>query len=226
MAEQLSFDLPAKTVLGRDDFFVSPANAMAVAMIDTPETWPDGKLALTGPAGAGKTHLTHVWADRCGAVIQSAAGLRAQDIPSLAQGPVAVEDIPDIASDPEAQQALFHLHNLLLAEDHQLLMTGRATPNLWNLSLPDLQSRVQAAAHIALEAPDDGLLAAVLAKLFADRQITPRPDVIPYLLQRMDRSFQTASQIVESLDRAAMAQGRTVSRRLAAQILDSAGAKG
>ncbi len=226
MAEQLSFDLPARPVLGRDDFFVSPANALAVAMIETPETWPAGKLVLTGPAGAGKTHLAHVWADRTGARILDAAALPDQDIPALAQAPVAIEDVPGIARDATAQQALFHLHNLLMAGGRRLMMTGRAAPNLWDLSLPDLQSRVQGAAHIALEAPDDRLLAAVLAKLFADRQITPRPDVIPYLLHRMDRSFLAATRIVDRLDRAALAQGRTLSRRLAGELLSDPGAQG
>ncbi|MBK0326982.1 chromosomal replication initiator DnaA [Rhodobacteraceae bacterium F11138] len=226
MAEQLSFDLPAKPVLGRDDFFVSPANALAVAMIEAPQSWPAGKLVLTGPAGAGKTHLTHVWADSTGARILSAPDLVGQDIPALSQGPVAVEDAPAIATNTPAQNALFHLHNLLMAQGQRLLITGRSSPNLWNLSLPDLQSRVQGAAHIALDAPDDRLLAAVLAKLFADRQITPRPDVIPYLLHRMDRSFLAATHIVERLDRAALAQGRTLSRRLAGEILEVPEANG
>jgi len=54
-ARQLAFDLPARTALGREDFFVSPANAQAVAMIDGWRDWPARKLVLCGPRGAGKT---------------------------------------------------------------------------------------------------------------------------------------------------------------------------
>jgi chromosomal replication initiation ATPase DnaA len=219
MAEQLSFDLPARPALGRDDFFVSPANALAVAMIEYPDTWPGGKLVLSGPAGSGKTHLCHVWAAQTGARIVKASTIAEREVPDLAAGPVAVEDVPEIAQDTTAQNALFHLHNLALAQGNRLLLTGRAAPNLWALSLPDLQSRVQGATHIALSAPDDPLLSAVLAKLFADRQITPRPEVIPFLLQRMDRSFLAAADIVDRLDRAALSQGRTLSRKLAADLL-------
>lgn len=219
MAEQLSFDLPAKPVLGRDDFFVSPENAMAVAMIDAAERWPNGKLILSGPAGAGKTHLTHVWAATNDARIVSAAHLPSLDVPTLAEHPIAVEDVPAITSDGDAQQALFHLHNLILAQGHQLLMTGRGAPNLWSLSLPDLQSRIDGTTHISLLAPDDTLLAAVLAKLFADRQITPKPDVIPFLLSRMDRSFRAAEDIVSRLDKAALSRHHTLSRRLASELL-------
>ncbi|MDF1718259.1 MAG: DnaA/Hda family protein [Antarcticimicrobium sp.] len=222
MAEQLSFDLPVRQALGREDFFVSPANAVAVAMIESATPWPGGRLVLSGPAGSGKTHLAHVWAARTGARIIPARSLREADVPRLAAGPVAVEDVPGIATDLDAQKALFHLYNLMLSERRALLLTGRLDPALWRLSLPDLQSRVQAAQHAALDPPDDALLSAVLAKLFADRQLAPKPDVIPYLITRMDRSFAAAGQIVDRLDRLALAEGRTLTRALAARLLDRA----
>lgn len=219
MAEQLSFDLPARPALGRDDFFVSPANALAVAMISDTRTWPDRKLALTGPQGAGKTHLAHVWAAQTGARIIAACDLTDDMAPEVAGGPVVVEDVPDIAASAACQTALFHLHNLVLSNGHCLMMTGQKPPNLWALSLPDLQSRVQAAQHVALEGPDDALLAAVLAKLFADRQVTPKPDVIPYLVAHMNRSFEAAAQVVDQLDRMSLAESHTLSRPLAIRLL-------
>ncbi len=155
MTRQLSFDLPARAALGRDDFFVSPANALAVAMIDHAETWPGGKLVLSGPPGSGKTHLAQVWAARTGARIVAARDLDDAAVPDLARGPVAVEDVPEIAGEPAAQTALFHLHNLAQAEGHRLLLTGRSAPSHWALTLPDLQSRIAAAPHVALSEPDD-----------------------------------------------------------------------
>lgn len=215
MPKQLSFDLPAKPALGRENFFVAPSNAMAVALMDSNFAWPLGKLVLTGPKGAGKTHLMHVWAQESGAEILSAKNLRENDVQHLAKGPVAIEDVPEIADDARAQNALFHLHNMVLTNGHLLMLTGRPAPNLWGLGLADLQSRVQAATHAALSAPDDALLAVVLAKLFSDRQITPKPDVIPYLVGRMDRSFAAAQAIVDQLDQMALAEQRTLSRALA-----------
>ena len=219
MAQQLSFDLPAKTALGRDDFFVAPSNAMAVALLDPGFTWPSGKLVLTGPAGSGKTHLAHVWAQQSGARIITAQELCETQVPLLAQTALVIEDVPRIAADLEAQKALFHLHNLVLANGNALMVTGRAAPNLWQLTLPDLQSRMQAATHAELQPPDDALLAVVLAKLFNDRQVTPKPDVIPYLVAHMDRSFAAAAEIVEQLDQMALAEKRTLSRPLAIRLM-------
>ncbi|MFC3615173.1 chromosomal replication initiator DnaA [Lutimaribacter marinistellae] len=219
MARQLSFDLPAKTALGREDFFVSPANALAVAMISA-TTWPGGKLALSGPAGSGKTHLAHVWAGETGARIIPAHKVTEAAIPDLASAPVAVEDVPAIAGDAAREALLFHLHNLALAQGQPLLLTGRGAPSTWGIALPDLASRIAAAHHVGLEAPDDALLCAVLAKLFTDRQLNPKPDVIPYLARHMMRSFEEAARIVGQLDMIALAEKREINRALAVTLLN------
>ncbi len=221
MAEQMTFDLPVKTALGRDDFFVSPINALAVQMLENWSAWPNHKLALIGPKGAGKTHLVQVWASDTGATVLPARDLPDADIPALVDAPVAIEDIREIATDMAAQKALFHLHNLAQAQGTPLLLTADIAPNHWGLTLPDLQSRMTATTITTLPAPDDALLAAVLVKLFADRQITVQPDLIPYLLKRMERSFDAAGVLVEALDRAALSKGRAITRRLAADVLDN-----
>lgn len=221
MARQLSFDLPAKTALGREDFFVSPANALAVAMISA-TSWPGNKLVLSGPAGSGKTHLAHVWAQETGGRIEQATALRYDDVPELSKTAIAVEDVPAIAGDMDQQRTLFHLHNLVLAEGNAMLMTGRMTPKFWELPLADLQSRVEGAHHVALDPPDDALLGAVLAKLFLDRQLNPGPEVISYLVKHMDRSFEVAALVVEKLDQVALSEKREITRALAVRVLNDA----
>ena len=225
MARQLGFDLPVRTARGRGDFLVAPSNAMAAALIDNWRDWAGRKLVLSGPTGAGKTHLAHVWADAAGAEIVNASGLLAADVPGLAKSHVAVEDIDAIADDPDRQDALFHLHNLVLAEGHSLLLTGTGPVATWGLGLPDLVSRLQGATEATLEPPDDALLGAVLAKLLADRQLTPKPDLIPYLVKRMERSFAAAGTLVSALDAASLAQKRPLSRALAADVLDNLGSQ-
>ncbi|MFT6104373.1 MAG: chromosomal replication initiation ATPase DnaA [Paracoccaceae bacterium] len=217
--EQLTFDLPFRAARGRDAFFVSPANAIAVAQIDDWANWPAGKLALTGPTGAGKTHLAHVWASESGAGILSATAL-----PDPPEGGVfVVEDIPDIAGNAAAQVALFHFHNSVLAHGGKLLLTGRGAAGRWKLALPDLASRMAGTASVHLEPPDDALLAALLVKLFNDRQLAPSAEVIRFLLPRMERSFVAAGGLVDAIDRAALSSGHKIGLRLAAQVLDKMG---
>jgi chromosomal replication initiation ATPase DnaA len=220
---QLALDLPARPALGRADFFVSPANRLALAQIDAWPDWPDRRMAVAGPHAAGKTHLAHVWAARAGAAIVMADALAGLDPASLpGGGAVVVEDADRLAGAPRraaAEEVLFHLCNRLLAGGGSLMVTGREPPAQWPLALPDLASRLRTAAVARLEPPDDPLLAAVLVKLFADRQVAVTPDLIRYLLPRMERSFAGAEAVVAELDRAALAGRRGITRALAVQVL-------
>lgn len=222
-ARQLSLDLQTMPAVGREDFYVSAANATAVALIEGWQGWPARKLVLSGPAGSGKTHLAHVWRDLSGAEIIPAGDLPNADIPALAAGHVTIEDAGIIAGNSAAEEALFHLHNLVLAEGHSLLITARAAPSHWPLILPDLASRMQATPTCTLKEPDDDLLAAVLMKQMGDRQILPTPGTIPYLVRRIPRAFGEAGRVVALLDQIALERRRPVTRALAAEVLDKLG---
>ncbi len=56
-------------------------------------------------------------------------------------------------------------------------------------------------------------------KLFADRQLSVDPGVIETIVTRMERSLEAANRIVAELDREALAEGRAITRRLAAATL-------
>jgi chromosomal replication initiation ATPase DnaA len=219
MPHQMKFDIPARPALGRGDFYITESNAVALGLVDTWPNWPGGKLVLIGPHGSGKTHLAHVWCAESGGRILPSRDLATVDVPAFAEAPVCVEDAERIAGDAAAEQALFHLHNLVLANGHSMLLTAAAAPSLWALGLPDLASRMGGTTVAKMSAPDDLLLSAVLAKLFADRQIVPLADVIPYLVRWMPRSFETAGQIVDHLDREALGTPRGVTRNLARKAL-------
>lgn len=222
MIRQLAFELPARDALTREEFFVAPANALALAALDGWQGWPGGKMVLIGPSGAGKTHLAHIWAAETGAVLIAASDLGGADVPALAlAGRVVVEDAEAVAGVEAAEAALFHLHNLL-AQGGALLVTAATAPRDWGLHLPDLLSRMQAAPLTRLEAPDDALLSAVLIKLFADRQIVVPASLIPYLVARMPRTIGAARSLVAVLDARALQAGRPITRALAAELLDSA----
>jgi chromosomal replication initiation ATPase DnaA len=90
------------------------------------------------------------------------------------------------------------------------------------MRLPDLRSRLLAAPSVAIGAPDDALLGAVLAKLFTDRQLQVSPEVIEWLLRRIERSFAGARGAVARLDAAALALKRPVTVLLAREVLGEA----
>jgi chromosomal replication initiation ATPase DnaA len=62
-------------------------------------------------------------------------------------------------------------------------------------------------------------MAAVMVKLFADRQIAVGPALIRWLVPRIERSLAAAGAVVARLDAAGLARGRQVTRALAAEVL-------
>lgn len=220
MPGQLTFDLPARPALGRGDFMVSASNRSALAAIDG--IWSRGMLVLTGPRGAGKSHLALVWAAETSALLLNGRDLAALDPGGIDPSAVVIDDADASAGDPAAEQALFHLYNLMSAAGGKLLLAATKPPARWPTQLPDLASRLATLAVATLEPPDDLLLSSLLVKLFADRQLAVRAPVIRYLVQRMDRSFAAAGAVVEALDRLSLAEARPISRALAARVLDSA----
>ena len=99
-------------------------------------------------------------------------------------------------------------------------MTGARSRPRNGLGLADLASRVAAAPVAVLAPPDDALLAALLVKLFADRQLRVAPELITWLVQRIERSFAGAEAAVQALDAQALARKRPITRALAAEVLD------
>jgi chromosomal replication initiation ATPase DnaA len=216
---QLSLAFGHVPSLAADDFLVAPCNAEAHAWVGAPEGWPGPASVLAGPAGSGKTHLAHLFAHEGGGVLVSAAELTQENTRSLLEAvPVlAVEDCDAPGLD---EVALFHLINQGRELGRLLLLTARTAPASWNVGLPDLRSRLLAMPVAAIGAPDDALLAALLVKLFMDRQIRIGEDVVHFLVGRMERSFAACAMMVERLDHAALAGRRAVTVPLARRILE------
>lgn len=220
MAEQLVFNLPLETAFGRDDYFISDSNKLVVAAVENWPNWPQNKLLLCGDAGAGKTHLAHIWANDISGTALKAVDLPAVNLNRLASGAVCVENIHRIGGQDQAEAALFHLHNLMQQHQTPLLMTGQGVLAGWGIALPDLVSRLAGSNVTFLPPPDDALLAAVLVKLFNDRQLRVEPGLITYLLSRMERSLAFARALVAALDHQALQDKRAIGVTMARQTLE------
>ena len=191
------------------------SNKAALAFLANPGAWPAGRLALHGPAGVGKTHLAHVLAEARGWAWLTGAGLRGLP-PAPASGSV-IDDadlVPDTA-------ALFHAINAAREAGQPLLMLGRAPPARWHAAPPDLVSRLRATTTAAITEPSDALLAALLAKQLADRQLAVAPALQALLLLHVPRSAASVALAAARLDQLALASGRLNRATILAVLRDS-----
>lgn len=218
-AEQLPLAFSHQSASGRDDLLVSASLAAAVSLIDEWPNWRSPVVVLAGPPGSGKSHLANIWKN-----ISDARDIHPETGSDAARaaetGPVLFEDADRRGFD---ETELFHVINSVRQHGTTLLMTSRKWPAAWPVTLPDLRSRLKAVTVVETGEPDEGLLAQVLVKLFADRQLYMDDKLIGYIVNRMERSLDTAQTIVDRIDRLALSRGTRITRPLVAEVLNAMG---
>ena len=172
--------------------------------------WPQRRLALWGPAASGKSRLLAHWAAGEGARQLAGPALRFAP-PSCG---LAIDD-----ADRAPPLALLHMLNAAQEAGHPVLLAAPEPPARWAVDLPDLTSRLRAMTAVAIEAPEDTLLHALLARLLAERQLRPSEATLAWLLARLPRTHAAIAEAVERLDGAGQALGTAISPALARLIL-------
>lgn len=221
-AEQLTLNLAHRPALSIDDFLVSPCNESAISKIDNLENWTSPALVIVGEEGCGKTHLTRVFQSMHDAIL-----LSPDDAPTtiVSELPVTsaflIDDAAPWIGERMHEETLFHLYNRCFESGERMMLTARGVPARWPFAIPDLASRLKSAALAEIGPPDDALLMAVLAKLFADRQVRVAPGVIEYVMPRIERSFAAVQAFVAAIDERALRDKRQITVPLARQVLTS-----
>lgn len=195
----------------------APANAAAADFLDRWPEWPSRVVVLSGPEASGKSHLVAIRAGEGNHAVYDAGDL---DWHGLAAGLVGGELVlVENCGEGVDEAGLFHLINAVVSAEAHLLLTARVPPADWGLQLPDLISRLRAATPITIGEPSDDLLAAIMSKLFTDRQTLVDPAVIRYCILRMERSYRAARETVGGLDLLAFEKKSGVTRAVAAELL-------
>ena len=221
-AAQLVLDLPHRESWDEADFFVTSRNERALRLVTAWPDWHSPAAIVYGPRQSGKTYLAKIWQSRSKAQFLEPSRLAAH-IWSDPFAPLILEDI-DTASFCET--ALFHHLNLVREHASSILLTAEAPPGQWNISVPDLRSRVRSYPAEGIQPPDEEHLAGLLVKHFSDRQIEVTPDVISYLVARMERTMSAAQRLTALIDKLALSQHRRITRAFAAKVLKEVDTRG
>ena len=211
---QLVLDLPYCQNWDEADFLVTSRNEHALRLVTAWPDWHSPAAVIYGPPQSGKTYLAKIWQSRCRAefLAPERLSIHLWTAPFV---PLIIEDIDTAAFD---ETALFHHLNLAREHGSSILLTAQTAPGSWTVKLPDLRSRIRSYPTAGIEPPDQEHLASLLIKHFADRQVEVAPDVISYLIARMERSMAAAQRITAHIDKLALSEHRRVTRALAAKV--------
>jgi hypothetical protein len=152
------------------------ANAAAIEGLGRAPTWPFHTAILAGPPRAGKSLLARWFAEAGGG------------------------DVLDDA-DRMDEAEVFHRWNRAQESGRALLLVCRARAGGWQVRLPDLASRLGAALHLAIGAPDDVMLGELIALHAEQRGFALDDTALAYLVPRCERSHLGAERLVDAIDR-------------------------
>jgi chromosomal replication initiation ATPase DnaA len=180
-----------------DEFLVTPSNARAAHMLDHWATWPVMAALLVGPRKSGRSLLARIFAAKSAGTI-----------------------IDDASDRPEDE--LFHAWNRAQADRRPLLMIADVPPPEWKIRLPDLRSRIAATPLAEIGPPDDALMRALFERKFMHRGLDARPDLVDWLVARIERSHVAVMRSVDALDQEVMERRKRLSIPLARTTLAAA----
>lgn len=154
---------------------VGNANAAVVEAFLRTGDWPFRTAILSGPPRSGKSLLAR-WFTESG------------------KGD-AVDD-----AWRQDETALFHHWNRAQESGTPLLLVGRGEGQ-WKIALPDLGSRLGAALQLQIGAPDDDMIAELIAAHAEARGLILGEDAASYLVPRCERSHLGVERLVAAIDR-------------------------
>jgi len=199
---------------------VTEANRDAARLLTEWRAWPNSALALTGPKGAGKTHLALAWALETGArqVSSTATPDDAAAIFREADGRLFVDDIEE----GRDEAMLWRVLDLARTQGGAVLLVAETAPAAWPVSIPDLRSRLNALAVARLGEPDEALMEVVLRRICREQFIQLSDDAAQYLARRLPRTFAAAHRLAAALDAGLTRGAKPVGRRAAEKALEKA----
>lgn len=184
---------------------------------------------LWGSKGAGCSHLLQAvshQADAAGLAVfyldmamyeelspEILIGLEAMDV-------LCLDHIESVFGLDDWEQALFNLYNRLVTENTALLIAGQRSPAQCEVSLADLQSRLQSAVVFQVPHLSDEQKVLALQMRAKRRGFDLGKDVAEYLVNRYERSTETLFSILQDLDLLSLATRRKVTIPLLRTLLD------
>lgn len=219
---QLLLDLEPPRIPTLDNFIVG-RNGEAVAALRAlgaacPAEGSARCLYLWGESGSGRSHLLRAAADAMGGQYVEGRDATPDVLRSASTSPsdgarrmLALDDVD--ACDAEAQEALFHVVNVLREDPHGfLVVSGNAAPRALALvpERDDLRSRLAWGLGYQVHCLDDAEKDAALARRADDHGFPLSLEVRRYLLTHFSRDLGSLMRMVDALDRHAREEQRIV----------------
>ncbi|MCZ8130694.1 MAG: DnaA regulatory inactivator Hda [Steroidobacteraceae bacterium] len=210
--------------------FHAGANAPLLAALEARSC--DGGLPplwIWSAPGAGRTHLLQAACARAGDLRRASAYLPLAESwlePAMLAGLeglqlVCLDDLDAVAGRDGWERALFVLHNELAERGGNLVIAAGAAPAAVPLRLPDLASRLAAAVVWNLKSLGDEDHAPALQARAQALGLELPDDTLQWLTRRLPRDYAALCEVLDRLDRAALARQRRLTVPFVRSVLEA-----
>ena len=184
------------------DFVVSECNEYAFEWL---EKWPfkirENFVCLVGEKGSGKTHLSRIWASRFSADFMSAHDQIFDKWVDISSNESSQKYfVLDDADEMNNEILLFYIYNTIKEKNAYLLLTAKSAPSKWNLLLADIKSRISTVNVINIKNPNEDMTCSIIEKMLLQRGITVKENVISYIANTIERSYESINYWVKQID--------------------------
>lgn len=184
----------------RSAIITGEPNRAALDLLTRPDIWPSHCLLLVGPRKSGRSTIA--------AQLAGSTGCR-------------IVDDADMAD----ETMLFHAWNGAREAGARLLLVAQDAPPAWQITLPDLRSRLAATGIARILPPDEAMIETLVAEGLAEAGAAYAADVPRYLAQRLPRCYATVDAAIALLNRVSLSAGRRIilaDARAALESVDAA----
>ena len=205
---QLALPLTFKTLKNRENFIVSDCNQSAVKLIDNIDLWKNSKrinsipaILIHGPPGCGKTHISSIFEQQNDCITLSS--IITKDIRLAEKGNNFIIDnfSPGKSFSPEI---VMHFLNEVTYNSGSVLFLSRLSAFDMQWELDDLNSRLRSIMSCEIKLPDEILLYSFLVKYADDKKLVLTDKQCIYIIERVERNFETIIKIIDNLDRVSL----------------------
>ena len=204
------------------DYVVSKSNQEVWRTLFDKGDWPQNRLVLFGPKGAGKTHLINIWVkENEGIVYDSQSFPHELNADMEGNKSIAVDNFELLIGNKSQERVLLQLCNSVAQSQSRLLLTTAQNPKTLSFAFPDFKSRIVSSLISFIPQPDTELLTKLYFKLFSDKRIQIDKTIVKFLVENAERSFEAVEKIVNKLDTHSLIQQKQLTRKLASEVIES-----
>jgi len=207
------------------DSFLEGNNRQAVAALRDMAAGGGPAIYLHGVRGSGKSHLLQaLCATQAGAAyfpLRDLARLGPGVLEGSAALPLlAIDDLEEVAANPDWEQALFALYNDRMGRGARFVIAAAVPATELGLALPDLRSRLAALAHYALRPLDEAQQREALQLHARARGLELPGETLLFLQRHFARDMTRLSALLDQLDAASLAEQRRLTVPFIREVLE------